>query len=165
LADPADLGFGGRGLVFSTTQSLVQWESLLGRYRSQRSDPGWLQMIAATLASPDPVRTANRLVNTAIFVEEGGDAWTTPYELLQSGGDCEDFAIAKYLLLREIGIPSSDLLLVAERGPDHMVLLVHTENHQWLVLDSRTGLLLRYRDAGRRVAYAFNGDGVWLVIR
>ena len=61
-------------------------------------------MISAAAASPDPIRAANRMINTAAFVDEGGDVWETPIELLLHGGDCEDFAIAKYFLLLEIGV-------------------------------------------------------------
>ncbi|WP_298839411.1 transglutaminase-like cysteine peptidase [uncultured Salinicola sp.] len=40
------------------------------------------------------------------------DYWATPFEFLGVGaGDCEDFAMAKYLTLRELGVPDNQLRL------------------------------------------------------
>ena len=40
------------------------------------------------------------------------DYWATPIEFLAShGGDCEDFAIAKYFTLIQLGIPEEQLTL------------------------------------------------------
>jgi predicted transglutaminase-like cysteine proteinase len=94
---------------------------------------------------------ANRLVNGSIrymsdLAQHGAvDVWSAPLASLASGrGDCEDYAIAKYALLREAGIPESDLriLLVRDRAirEDHAVLAVHDEG-KWVVLDSRRSLL------------------------
>jgi predicted transglutaminase-like cysteine proteinase len=165
IADPAELGLGGRGVVVSNTQSLIQWANILTRYRAQRTDSSWRALIAAASMSADPIRTANMLVNAATFVGERGDAWVTPIELLRRGGDCEDFAIAKYFLLIELGVSMSDLRLVAQRGPDHMVLLVHARGGEWLVLDNLSRDPQPYWPGGRDIAYAFNGDALWVVLR
>lgn len=93
------------------------------------------------------IETVNRLVNGAIRYEsdlaQHGviDLWSAPLALLASGrGDCEDFAIAKYVLLHEAGVPEQDLriLLVRDRSvrEDHAVLAVR-EAGAWLVLDNR----------------------------
>jgi predicted transglutaminase-like cysteine proteinase len=93
------------------------------------------------------IETANRLINGAIryqsdLAQHGVvDLWSAPLASLATGrGDCEDYAIAKYVLLREAGIPEQDLriLLVRDRSvrEDHAVLAVREEN-AWLVLDNR----------------------------
>ena len=69
------------------------------------------------------------------------DRWTAPLATLAAGrGDCEDYAIAKYAILRAAGIPEADLrlLLVRDRAvrQDHAVLAVR-DNGRWLVLDNR----------------------------
>ena len=49
-----------------------------------------------------------------------------PAETLREGrGDCEDFAIMKYFLLRHLDVPAYNLLLAVVDVPDgiHMVLL------------------------------------------
>jgi predicted transglutaminase-like cysteine proteinase len=92
--------------------------------------------------------TVNRMVNSAIrytsdFVQYGvADVWSAPLATLASGrGDCEDYAIAKYVLLRESGVLVEDLRLLLVRdksaGQDHAVLAVREAGH-WLILDNRS---------------------------
>ena len=70
------------------------------------------------------------------------DLWATPLMTFKSGaGDCEDYAIAKYVALLEIGIATEDIRLVvvhdrATHG-DHAVTAVRY-NGDWLILDNRT---------------------------
>src|SRR5262249_49648748 len=89
----------------------------------------------------------NRAVNLAIrpvtdMAQHGvADRWTAPLATFASGrGDCEDYAIAKYLALREAGIAEEDLRLVIvrdqRRGSDHAVLAVR-QDERWLILDNR----------------------------
>ena len=74
------------------------------------------------------------------------DYWAAPLESLGSGaGDCEDYAIAKYVALEESGIAPDDLQLEIVRDIEHQathaVVTVHY-NGEWLVLDNRTLLML-----------------------
>lgn len=94
----------------------------------------------------------NRAINLAIRYQSdaaqhgASDAWASPLATLSSGrGDCEDYAIAKYLALREAGVAPGDLRLVVVRDlrlrRDHAVLAARLED-RWLVLDNRTLLLV-----------------------
>jgi predicted transglutaminase-like cysteine proteinase len=95
--------------------------------------------------------TVNRVVNSAIryasdFAQHGvADLWSAPLASLASGlGDCEDYAIAKYVLLRESGIAPSDLrlLLVYDTlaRQDHAVLAARADG-RWFILDNRWTLV------------------------
>ena len=70
------------------------------------------------------------------------DYWSTPKEfLLQGHGDCEDYAIAKYFTLLELGVKKESLYLaivnVKASAGTHMVLLyVENKNSSPLVLDN-----------------------------
>jgi len=70
------------------------------------------------------------------------DHWATPKEfLIQGHGDCEDYAIAKYFTLLEVGIPKEKLYfaIVKVKGETnyHMVLLYfENKNSMPLVLDN-----------------------------
>jgi predicted transglutaminase-like cysteine proteinase len=69
------------------------------------------------------------------------DLWTTPLTTFTRGaGDCEDYAIAKYVALREAGIAPEDLRLVVvhdRRSREyHAVAAVRLEE-SWLILDNR----------------------------
>ncbi|MBB5055176.1 putative transglutaminase-like cysteine proteinase [Afipia massiliensis] len=99
------------------------------------------------------IETANRLINTAIrymsdLAQHAAiDVWSAPLASLGTGrGDCEDYAIAKYIVLREAGVSDQDLriLLVRDRKAreDHAVLTVRTGG-TWTVLDNRSSALAR----------------------
>lgn len=70
------------------------------------------------------------------------DYWMTQKEFLIKGkGDCEDYAIAKYFTLLEVGIPKDKLFLaivkVKNKQTNHMVLLyVKDKSSIPLVLDN-----------------------------
>jgi predicted transglutaminase-like cysteine proteinase len=102
------------------------------------------------------VEIINRNVNQAIRyvsdIEQHGvvDVWSPPLETLGAGiGDCEDYAIAKFALLREAGIAEKDLKMLLVRDTavrqDHAVLTVRVDG-RWLVLDNRRSNLSETRD-------------------
>jgi len=70
------------------------------------------------------------------------DYWATPFEFLAHGeGDCEDYAIAKYLLLKHLGINSNKMYLtyvnLIHYDASHMVLsYFETQNSVPLILDN-----------------------------
>ncbi|MDQ6966781.1 MAG: transglutaminase-like cysteine peptidase, partial [Mariprofundaceae bacterium] len=77
----------------------------------------WQQLINTDRgkAKPDIIYSANRFFNRVHFVSDNthwgrADYWATPVEFLATnGGDCEDFSIAKYFTLRELGVPDEQL--------------------------------------------------------
>ncbi|OYU91139.1 MAG: hypothetical protein CFE29_10145 [Bradyrhizobiaceae bacterium PARB1] len=69
------------------------------------------------------------------------DVWRAPLALLAQGaGDCEDYAIAKFVALRAAGFDVGDLRLVIMRDTlrqeDHAVASVRLDGRWWL-LDNR----------------------------
>jgi predicted transglutaminase-like cysteine proteinase len=89
----------------------------------------------------------NRAVNLAIRpigdLEQYGeiDVWASPLVTLGRGaGDCEDYAIAKFMALRQAGIAADDLRIVIMHdtigGDDHAVAAARLDGH-WLMLDNR----------------------------
>ena len=73
------------------------------------------------------------------------DYWATPAEFLRKSGDCEDYAIVKYYALRDLGVPASQLRIVALRdsirGIGHAVLVVFMKDNAY-VLDNLSNLIL-----------------------
>lgn len=100
------------------------------------------------------------------------DYWATPAEMLATnGGDCEDYAIAKYFTLVAMHVDPNKLKItyvkarVNNKMIAHMVLTYYSQpNAVPLVLDS---LNKQIRPATQRPdltpVYAFNGDGLWIV--
>ena len=92
----------------------------------------------------DKREAVNRAVNLAIRFSSdqqqhgAADVWSSPLATFRSGfGDCEDFAIAKYVALGAAGVPPSELrLAIVRQGPRkyHMVLAARLDRH-WLILD------------------------------
>jgi predicted transglutaminase-like cysteine proteinase len=113
-----------------------------------------LRSLINSAAGLDPAERAeavNRWVNGAVrYQRDAGDQWSSPLETLERGhGDCEDFAIAKYAVLRATGVPDADLRLVIGRDralrEDHMVLAVR-HGGRWSMLDNRTNRIFEDRE-------------------
>jgi predicted transglutaminase-like cysteine proteinase len=90
----------------------------------------------------------NRAVNLSIkpvsdWQQYGmDDFWSSPLATLSAeAGDCEDYAIVKYVALQEAGIAANDLRLVivqdSKRRTLHAVVAVRREQ-RWWILDNRT---------------------------
>jgi predicted transglutaminase-like cysteine proteinase len=78
------------------------------------------------------------------------DHWSSPFETLRSHrGDCEDYAIVKYVALREAGLSSQDvkIVILQNRFPNeyHAVAAARV-NGEWLILDNRGLTLVRDTD-------------------
>jgi predicted transglutaminase-like cysteine proteinase len=89
----------------------------------------------------------NRAINLAIrprhdLAQHGEpDVWTSPLATLGRGaGDCEDYAIAKFVALQRAGVASDDLRIVilrdTFRGDYHAVTAARLDG-RWLMLDNR----------------------------
>lgn len=115
----------------------------------------------------------NRFFNKIDFVDDKqhwgkNDYWATPIEFLATnGGDCEDFTIAKYFSLIELGVASEKLRLMyvtATRPRQaHMVLAYYeTPKSVPLVLDNINRRILPATQRRDLIPiYSFNGDGLW----
>lgn len=98
------------------------------------------------------------------------DYWATPVEMLTSNGaDCEDYSIAKYFSLKELGIPIERLRITYVRALElneaHMVLAYYpTPDADPYILDNITGKLV---PASQRPdiepIYSFNDEDLWAV--
>lgn len=139
---------------------LLSWQSLI------RSGGG-----GDTMEKLDKV---NRFMNKIPFISDAihwgvEDYWATPVEFLASnGGDCEDYAIAKYITLIKLGVPEEQLNITYVKAlrlnQAHMVLTYYpAPGKEPLVLDNLIGSI---EPASKRKdllpVYSFNGSGLWL---
>jgi predicted transglutaminase-like cysteine proteinase len=81
------------------------------------------------------------------------DHWSPPLETLQTDrGDCEDYAIVKYLALLLAGLSRDDLKIVIVRNllpnEDHAVLAARVDG-EWLILNDNNLALVRDLDMVR----------------
>lgn len=102
------------------------------------------------------------------------DYWAAPMQTLHQGaGDCEDYVIAKYASLIELGVPAQRLRLIYVRARlgapgsglsrAHMVLGYYaTPTAEPLVLDSLLPNIMPASQRGDlKPIFSFNGDGLW----
>ncbi|HEX4409489.1 MAG TPA: transglutaminase-like cysteine peptidase [Xanthobacteraceae bacterium] len=113
----------------------------------------------------------NRAVNLAIepmsdMAQWGvADRWSPPLETFATGrGDCEDYAIAKYVALTAAGVPAKDVKLVivhnTAANEDHAITAVQIDG-DWVLLDNRWLTLVA--DKAMRQAtplFVLDDDGV-----
>lgn len=97
------------------------------------------------------------------------DYWATPLEMLATnGGDCEDYSIAKYFTLRELGIPDEKLKITyvkaVQLNQAHMILAYYpSPGAEPLILDNLINEILPASQRPDLVpVYSFNGEGLWL---
>lgn len=97
------------------------------------------------------------------------DYWATPFEKLATGGgDCEDYAIAKYFTLREIGVEDKKLRIMYVKaiawGEAHMVLTYFpSPDDTPLVLDNLNPEVLPVTKRKDLVpVFGFNAESLWL---
>lgn len=141
-------------------QRLVTWDELIRLNRDQ--------------SVQEKLRQVNDFFNRVRFISDEEhwqqkDYWASPIEFLSTnGGDCEDFTLAKYFTLRELGIPDEQLRMTYVKAirlnQAHMVLsYFETPDAEPLILDN---LVTDIRNASRRndlvPVYSFNGKGLWL---
>lgn len=142
----------------------------------------WQKMLGDGRNAPETSRLqrVNDFFNRRIAFDDDmsiwgqNDYWATPIEIIGQGrGDCEDFSIAKYYSLLELGIPVNKLRLVyvkaTQSGPAgtfqqaHMVLAYYASpNADPLVLDNLNPQILpASRRSDLAPIFSFNSAGLW----
>lgn len=81
-------------------------------------------LLAGCSSQLDEMYRVDKMVNQVPYVEDVNNEWKSPEQFFREGGDCEDYAIAKFVILRDLGF--KDLKMVAYETPEgtHMVLVV-----------------------------------------
>lgn len=143
----------------------------------------WQQMLndSRQLDELSQIKKVNDFLNAHIRFEDDlshwkqVDYWSTPLESLGSGaGDCEDFTIAKYISLLQLGISSAKLRLIyvkAQIGGSasqifqaHMVLGYFPQPDSIpLILDNlESAIEPATKRTDLRPIFSFNSDGLWV---
>lgn len=130
---------------------------------------------AAGWSEHERLTQVNNFFNKMQFIDDiklwrKNDYWATPLEFLgAAAGDCEDFSIAKYFTLLELGIPDEKMRMVYVKAlrynQFHMVVAYYeTPGAVPLILDN---LIPDIRLATVRndlaPVFSFNGRHLWLM--
>ena len=169
---------------------LSKWQKVLTQYKKERAIYAGRRTPSKTSDDPyerfekflssislkremDKIYAVNSYFNTMTYKTDSSaygseDYWATPYEFLAAdGGDCEDFAIAKMMVLRELGFDEEQLHLLVvydkRRKMAHAVVAVFIEGRTW-ILNNVTSAILEW-NASRyyyQPLYSVSELGVWL---
>ncbi|QQG64394.1 transglutaminase-like cysteine peptidase [Desulfobulbus oligotrophicus] len=159
---------------FIPEQTLQRMEQQFGKEARTRL-LAWQHLIRTTVDSEQTkLERVNRFMNTNAFIADTDhwqqeDYWATPIEFIASrGGDCEDFAIAKFFTLLKMGVDEHRLALTYVKAVHlnqaHMVLTYYpVPGAEPLVLDN---LIDAIKPSSQRTdlvpVYSLNGSGLWL---
>jgi predicted transglutaminase-like cysteine proteinase len=127
--------FAAQEIRADTIQMFPKWAGMVERYNGEAHTLAsicgeapypyapchlkeWKDFLSGLSDKPlrEQVDEVNAFINKYPYIEDivnwgVEDYWETPYEFQRRNGDCEDFAIAKYMSLRALGV-SDDILRV-----------------------------------------------------
>ncbi len=160
--------FGSVELRSNSLKGLPQWTRVLGAVSKERrafddcaanaslcTTPilkHWRQIVTTAAALPrgQRIKAVNDFFNRWPYKLDRelygvSEYWATPKEFMARSGDCEDYSIAKYFALRQLGFKKEELRIVILmdriRGIGHAVLAYYAKD-QILILDSLSNLIL-----------------------
>lgn len=94
------------------------------------------------------------------------DYWETPGEFFRKDGDCEDYAIVKYMTLKALGFDPASMRIVVVQDINlkvpHAVLAVELEGESW-ILDNQARSVVKATSVHHyRPIYSINENAWWL---
>ncbi|HXY99553.1 MAG TPA: transglutaminase-like cysteine peptidase [Stellaceae bacterium] len=180
--------FGTHETFSPDSAAFVKWHGLLKRFAAERRqaaaacasravercEPAEWGALVAALKGLDlraKLDRVNAAINRHPYVPSSvnwheSNRWETPFEFLVKGGQCQDYAIAKYLLLRAAGVPASSLRVVVLRdtrlGLDHAVTVAYVEGEALVLDNQRRDVVPASSLDFYRPYYSINEQGWWL---
>lgn len=163
----------------SKLQAFTKWNSAIRRYYKERrrtrnvaSIRRWHAFISETRDLPRAaqLRAVNRFVNrfayrTDLNIYGRADYWATPRQFFANGGDCEDFAIVKYLTLKALGWRQNNLRLVVlidrRKRQAHAVLAVYHQGRRHILDNQFRRVMSDSQIRHYRPVYSINERNWW----
>lgn len=122
------------------------------------------------LSRREQLKHVNRYQNRHRYIQDIvnwgiPDYWESIYEFLKKDGDCEDYAIAKYISLKRLGFDTDQMRIVVLQdrnlGVMHAVLAVY-DNDTIYILDNQTKAVLEHtRIHHYAPVYSINEHAWW----
>ena len=133
------------------------WQELLNNLRGR--------------ARGDQINLINLELNRRAYVLDPinwgvADYWASPAQFFQKNGDCEDYSIAKYMSLRDLGLQPRDMRVVVLNDENlkipHAVLAVRNDGDE-LILDNQVNRVVSHRVIRHyRPIFSINEEAWWL---
>ncbi len=132
----------------------------------------WVQArrLSSLLDRGEQLQAVNRFFNRWPYRTDranyrASEYWAAPDEFMAYSGDCEDYAIAKFFALRELGFTNQELRIAVVydnlRRTGHAVLAVYTED-DILILNNQTNTIASHARYNNFVPwYLVNETTLW----
>ncbi len=172
--------FGTAEVRSNNIQPFTKWTSVMERFEDQMKKDKEHALVAAWqkelegmrhLSAPEKIRAVNNYINAIKYIDDKkvwgkSDYWATPIEFMARGGDCEDYAIAKFASLRALGFSSEQLRVAIVKDKikniAHAVLIVYTEDGAF-VLDNQNKRVENAAQVSRyQPIFSLNSSSWWL---
>jgi predicted transglutaminase-like cysteine proteinase len=133
----------------------------------------WRQLVSRLADKPrrERIDKVNAFFNRIPYVVDASnwgvaDYWATPLQFLSRAGDCEDYAVAKYVTLRQLGFSSDEMRVVVLDDTNlrvpHAILTV-VDGDRLLVLDNQIpDVVDSKRILHYKAIYSINENRWWL---
>ncbi len=172
--------FGSTEKQSNSLTAFTKWTAMFDRFDNALNTPGGQQSMNSFktqleflrgLPMNKMVSGVNEIVNRVPYINDSNiygqsDYWATPVEFLKNGGDCEDFAITKYVALRALGIPEERMRILIlqdlQKNIPHAVLVVYTDNGAVLLDNQIKSVTSVDRISHYKPIFSINRDGWWL---
>jgi predicted transglutaminase-like cysteine proteinase len=148
----------------------TKWTSIMSRMTPDNSALPEELAEEKTASDADKIEAVNAFYNKVRYIEDknnwgASDYWGTPAEFVSRGGDCEDFAIAKYAALKNLGFKESQLRLAIVQDTwkniPHAILIVYTDDGAKF-LDNQYPQVKKVSGFDRyKPVYSINRTGWW----
>lgn len=178
--------FGSKETASSQLEPFPKWTGVLRREPSDREKmktscsgtpksclyDRWAQTVERNQNLPlsEKLARINREINASPYILDiinwgMEDYWETPLEFFVKNGDCEDYAIAKYMTLKRLGITPENMRIVVLQDTNlrllHSVLVV-TDGGTNYVLDNQIQQVMKDSSIHHYVPiYSINESNWW----
>lgn len=178
-AQPQNGLFGHSEQRYNDMRAFTKWNNILERFKGelmtsldQKPVQDWLLFLETLKdkSKAEQIEAVNQYMNQIRFVADSNnygqnDYWATPMEFFAKGGDCEDYAVAKYISLRALGFSKDELRMVVVqdrvmRAP-HAMIIVYDEDKA-KVLDNQNPAVMDSAQISRYVpVYSISQIAWW----
>ena len=136
-------------------------------------DQAWQELINSLKNQPDRVKldTVNKYLNKSAYITDmvnwhQEDYWATVRQFLDKDGDCEDYAIAKYYSLKELGFKIDQMRIVIVHDNNlnvaHAILAVYLKDKIWILDNQISQIINADQIVHYRPLYSINEKAWWL---
>ncbi|MCB9990074.1 MAG: transglutaminase-like cysteine peptidase [Rhodospirillales bacterium] len=172
--------FGSEERASTNLEPFTKWTGMFKRFDAAMDQPNGKKVISAwqrqisnyqSLPLEQMAKRVNAYINDQKYILDNrnygqSDYWSTPIEFFERGGDCEDFAIAKYVSLRALGVPEERLRVAIvhdlKKDIPHAVLVVYTDSGA-LILDNQNERVENAAQVTRyKPIFTINRNAWWL---